>query len=239
MRTLLLLAALCCAQASHYEKPPCQSDETSFRIAGTEGQEGSVCAPKCGPQDSCPQDTPSGTSVSPRCALRDSSGNKYCALTCLLGKCPPTAKCTWPAGAFLGYCAYPNSTVQEAEPQAATPLERVDVAWNITVACASLCQPDPEYSKTSYCTHKERGGCCVEVNPNWDKVPGYKHTEDFCDKLCMPDSPGKLAMCEPPTEFKHWTASDPRDAIDEFYKANPSQCSERINAQTWDEAYCK
>merc|ERR1712086_394659 len=111
--------------------------------------------------------------------------------TCLLGKCPPTAKCTWPAGAFLGYCAYPNSTVQEAEPQAATPLERVDVAWNITVACASLCQPDPEYSKTSYCTHKERGGCCVEVNP---------------------------------TEFKHWTASDPRDAIDEFYKANPSQC---------------
>merc|ERR1711957_985479 len=67
-----------------------------------------------------------------------------------------------------------------------TPLERVDVARNITVACASLCQPDPEYSKTSYYTHKERGGCCVEVNPNWDKVPGYKHTEDFCDKLCMP-----------------------------------------------------
>ena len=244
MRSLLLvLTALCYSRATHYEQPPCQSDETSFQIDGTDS--GVVCAPKCGAGDSCPQDTPTGTTVSPRCALRDSSGNKYCALTCLFGKCPDAAKCTRPTGAIVGYCAYQNTTIQHEtlELRTASPsgtqTESVDVAWNISAACPSLCQPDPDYSTTSYCKHKDRGGCCVEVDPSWDKVPGYKHVEDFCDKLCMPDSPGKLAMCKPPQEFPDWAAPDPRDAVDLFYKANPSQCSDRINAQTWNEAYCK
>jgi hypothetical protein len=103
-----------------------------------------------------------------------------------------------------------------------------------------LCQPDPEYSKSDYCKHKDRNGCCFEINPTWDTVPGYKHTADFCDKLCMPESPDdKLAMCTPPKEFADWQAEDPRDAIDRFYEKNPSQCSERINARTWAEQNCQ
>ena len=78
----------------------------------------------------------------------------------------------------------------------------------------------------------------MEINPSWDTTPGYKHMADFCDKLCTPDGPGKLAMCGPPSEFKGWAATDPRDAIDKFYEQNPSQCAERVNAQTWAEPYC-
>jgi hypothetical protein len=125
-------------------------------------------------------------------------------------------------------------------PVPGKPLESLGSGnWNISAACSSLCQPDPDFSRTDYCKHKDRGGCCVEVNPSWDKVPGYKHMADFCDKLCMPDGPGKLAMCEPPKEFEHWSATDPRDAIDKFYEENPSQCNDRINPKAWVEAYCK
>merc|ERR1711935_291872 len=128
MRAVILLAVLCCAGASHYGKAPCQSDETSFLINADQGA--SVCAAKCGPEEQCPEDTPAGTKAKPRCALRDSKGTKYCAITCFLnGKCPPTAECTRPAGAIIGYCAYPNATVQESN-LAVTPLEHVDVVPN-------------------------------------------------------------------------------------------------------------
>merc|ERR1712118_474041 len=111
---------------------------------------------------------------------------------------------------------------QENEQQAVYVAQTFD----IKNACARLCQPDPEYSKSDYCKHKDRNGCCFEINPTWDTVPGYKHTADFCDKLCMPESPDdKLAMCTPPKEFADWQAEDPRDAIDRFYEKNPSQCS--------------
>merc|ERR1711935_1104074 len=128
MRAVILLAVLCCAGASHYGKAPCQSDETSFLINADQGA--SVCAAKCGPEEQCPEDTPAGTKAKPRCALRDNKGTKYCAITCFLnGKCPPTAECTRPAGAIIGYCAYPNATVQESN-LAVTPLEHVDVVPN-------------------------------------------------------------------------------------------------------------
>jgi hypothetical protein len=112
-----------------------------------------------------------------------------------------------------------------------------EASWNITVACQQVCQPDPEFSKTDWCKHKDRGGCCVEVDPNWDKVPGYKHMEDFCDKFCMPSGTGKLAMCAPPIEFQTLVAMDTLDALDKFYDQRPGQCCERIG--DWDEAYCK
>eukprot|EP00933_Yihiella_yeosuensis_P081877 TRINITY_DN95580_c0_g1_i1.p1 TRINITY_DN95580_c0_g1~~TRINITY_DN95580_c0_g1_i1.p1 ORF type:complete len:328 (+),score=56.48 TRINITY_DN95580_c0_g1_i1:85-1068(+) len=109
--------------------------------------------------------------------------------------------------------------------------------WDVKTACQQVCQPDPDYSKTEWCKHKDRGGCCVEVNPNWDTVPGYKHMSDFCDKLCMPDGPGKLAMCKPPPEYESLQATDPLDAIDRFYETNPEQCKNRIG--DWAEANCE
>jgi len=218
----------------------------SLSIAGTGGQ---LCAPKCGAGDVCPQDLPHGDVVKPRCAL-NVGAEKYCALTCYFGKCPDGAACKFSSGAIVGYCVYPSNTSSKALGATIIDKEPVPMpvlgtasnsgaspTWNISVACESLCQPDPDYSRTSWCKHKDRGGCCVEVNPSWDNVPGWKHMTDFCDKLCMPDGPGKLAVCTPPTEFASLAARDPLDAIDKFYEGNPAECSERIG--NWDEAYCK
>jgi len=89
--------------SSHYEKPPCQSDEMEAQIQGTNGE---VCAPSCD-SGACPRDVPQGTSARPTCALQDSaSGSKYCALMCLAdSQCPSGASCA-KVQAFLGVCVY-------------------------------------------------------------------------------------------------------------------------------------
>lgn len=93
--------------SSHYEKPPCQSDEVGVRIQGASGE---VCAPKC-TNSACPTDVPAGTKAKPQCALEDrSTGDKYCALECLFGGCPSGAKCEHPGGRMMGICMYPEST---------------------------------------------------------------------------------------------------------------------------------
>lgn len=90
---------------SHYEKPPCQSDEAQAEV---EGAGGSVCAPHCD-SGSCPSDTPEGTTAKPMCILQDSSsGSKYCALACILGGCPEGSKCVH-LSSLLGICVYPDA----------------------------------------------------------------------------------------------------------------------------------
>merc|ERR1711953_1640242 len=74
---------------SHYEKPPCQSDEVAAQVQGADG---SVCAPHCD-SGTCPTDVPAGTTAKPSCVLQDTTGDEYCALTCFLGGCPTGAKC--------------------------------------------------------------------------------------------------------------------------------------------------
>lgn len=92
---------------SHYEKPPCQSDEVDVEIQGMSGE---VCSAKC-TDAPCPTDTPEGTSAMPSCALEDSSsGDKYCALTCLAGGCPSGAKCMHSGGQMIGICLYPKTS---------------------------------------------------------------------------------------------------------------------------------
>jgi len=91
---------------SHYEKPPCQSDEVQLEVQGMTGY---ACAPKC-TSSACPTDVPTGATAKPECALEDqSTGDKYCALTCLFGGCPDGAKCQHGGGAMLGLCLYPES----------------------------------------------------------------------------------------------------------------------------------
>merc|ERR1712137_316384 len=90
--------------ASHYEKPPCQSDESEASVQGANGE---VCAPKCDASGSCPTDVPAGTTDTPQCVLQDQSGDKYCALTCLFGGCPTGAKCAH-IGGIMGICVYPS-----------------------------------------------------------------------------------------------------------------------------------
>merc|ERR1712151_792660 len=59
--------------SSHYEKPPCQSDEVDVQVQGLKGE---TCAPKCSGM-ACPTDVPPGTTAKPKCVLQDSaSGDK-------------------------------------------------------------------------------------------------------------------------------------------------------------------
>lgn len=101
--------------ATHYEKPPCQEDETAASIQGLDG---SVCTPSCD-TDSCPTDVPEGTTAKPQCVLKDSStGAMYCALLCMHdSSCPTGAKCGMMQGNPLGICVYPSSTLPAASLQ--------------------------------------------------------------------------------------------------------------------------
>lgn len=95
--------------SSHYEDPKkgCQSDEQSVQIQGLTGD---FCSPKCTGifKTKCPTDTPKGTTVTPQCALKTTTGDKYCALICQPGSnndgCPPTATCQSIQG--TGICTY-------------------------------------------------------------------------------------------------------------------------------------
>jgi len=92
---------------SHYEKPPCQSDEVEAQIQGASGV---LCAPHCD-NSACPTDVPEGATAHPMCALQDSSSaSKYCALMCLTDSmCGSGASCAKIAGLF-GVCVYPGSS---------------------------------------------------------------------------------------------------------------------------------
>jgi len=93
------------ANSSHYEKPPCRSDEQSVQVQGLQGE---TCVPECDGM-SCPTDVPAGATAKPMCVLQDeSSGKKYCALTCFLGGCPTGATCRH-AG-LVGLCMYDKTT---------------------------------------------------------------------------------------------------------------------------------
>eukprot|EP00913_Durusdinium_trenchii_P012276 g11527.t1 len=66
---------------SHYGNPKtgCESDEQAVRVQGLSGD---FCSPKCSSSGSCPSDVPKGDSATPECALRTTTGDKYCALIC-------------------------------------------------------------------------------------------------------------------------------------------------------------
>jgi len=89
---------------THYEHPPCQSDEVEARV---EDADGVLCAPECDESEDCPDDVPEGTTATPECALRTPEGKQYCALTCLASeKCPEGASCQ--SLGPLGICTYPD-----------------------------------------------------------------------------------------------------------------------------------
>jgi len=105
---------------THYEKPPCQSDEVDASIQGAGGE---VCAPKCD-GSTCPTDVPPGTKAKPECILQDSStGAKYCALQCVLpGSCPSGAKCAR-IGGIVGVCVYPTSEASSKKALEFSPVQ--------------------------------------------------------------------------------------------------------------------
>merc|ERR1719333_1111463 len=91
--------------STHYEKPPCQSDEVEAKLQGVDG---SLCAPKCQEQK-CPSDKPPRTLAFAQCMLQDQSGDKYCALACFADfMCPKDSTCG-KLGALTGVCVYPST----------------------------------------------------------------------------------------------------------------------------------
>merc|ERR1719310_781386 len=87
--------------STHYEKPPCRSDEVDVQVQGLTG---ATCSPKCS-GTTCPTDVPAGTTAKPQCVLQDSStGDKYCALTCFIGGCPTGSTCRH--SGIVGLCMY-------------------------------------------------------------------------------------------------------------------------------------
>ena len=66
---------------THYGNPStgCESDEQAVRVQGLSGD---FCSPKCDSTGSCPSDVPKGDTATPECALRTTTGDKYCALIC-------------------------------------------------------------------------------------------------------------------------------------------------------------
>jgi C1A family cysteine protease len=109
--------------STHYEKPPCKSDEIQASIQGVDG---SVCAPPCHGKK-CPGDVPTGTMARPACSLQDQNDNSYCALLCAFDEaCPKGASCSITQGGYMGICLYPESSKN-------LPLLTVDPASNITL----------------------------------------------------------------------------------------------------------
>jgi hypothetical protein len=91
--------------STHYEKPPCKSDEVDAQVQGADGE---LCAPSCD-SAACPTDVPAGTTAKPKCILQDQqSQKKYCALSCFFRGCPEGAKCSM-IGVLTGICVYPSS----------------------------------------------------------------------------------------------------------------------------------
>merc|ERR1712176_526365 len=87
---------------SHYEEPPCRSDEVALQVQGITGV---TCSPSC-TTSPCPTDVPAGTTATPECMLKDpSTGDQYCALSCFISGCPPGASCKH--SGLAGICMYP------------------------------------------------------------------------------------------------------------------------------------
>merc|ERR1711907_770635 len=85
------------ANSTHYEE--------AIQIQGVSGD---FCTPKCTGilKMSCPQDLPDGVTAKPQCALKDQSGNKYCALICTPGANDSCGKATCKSIQGTGICTY-------------------------------------------------------------------------------------------------------------------------------------
>ena len=78
---LMKLQVAVATNPTHYGNPSsgCESDEQAVKVQGLSGD---FCSPKCDSTGSCPSDVPKGDTATPECALRTTTGDKYCALIC-------------------------------------------------------------------------------------------------------------------------------------------------------------
>eukprot|EP00435_Cladocopium_sp_Y103_P020402 s152_g5.t1 len=110
---------------THYGNPStgCESDEQAVKVQGLSGD---FCSPKCDSTGSCPSDVPKGDTATPECALRTTTGDKYCALICQSDSDCGTGSCQKIMG--VGLCTYDAAATAEVE----TMTTQVAVATNPT-----------------------------------------------------------------------------------------------------------
>mmetsp|Transcript_47739 Transcript_47739/g.55103 ORF Transcript_47739/g.55103 Transcript_47739/m.55103 type:complete len:171 (-) Transcript_47739:237-749(-) len=101
--------------ATHYEKPPCQSDELAVLMNGVDG---TFCSSSCATHP-CPTDVPVGVKMAPQCALQSPTGAKYCAILCDPADnglpCGTQMQCaTIPGTNGVGVCDYAKSDTDPA-----------------------------------------------------------------------------------------------------------------------------
>ncbi|CAK9096490.1 unnamed protein product [Durusdinium trenchii] len=208
MRALLLLAcsfgvhAQVATNPTHYGDPKtgCESDEQAVRVQGLSGD---FCSPKCSSSGSCPSDVPKGDSATPECALRTTTGDKYCALICQSDSDCGTGSCQKIMG--VGLCTY-NATNKMALEASMT---QVAVATNPSHYGnpKTGCESDEQAVRVQglsgdFCSPKcSSSGSCPSDVPKGDSATpecALRTTtgDKYCALICQSDSDCGLGSCE-------------------------------------------
>ncbi|CAK9095763.1 unnamed protein product [Durusdinium trenchii] len=208
MRALLLLAcsfgvhAQVATNPTHYGDPKtgCESDEQAVRVQGLSGD---FCSPKCSSSGSCPSDVPKGDSATPECALRTTTGDKYCALICQSDSDCGTGSCQKIMG--VGLCTY-NATNKMALEASMT---QVAVATNPTHYGdpKTGCESDEQAVRVQglsgdFCSPKcSSSGSCPSDVPKGDSATpecALRTTtgDKYCALICQSDSDCGTGSCQ-------------------------------------------
>eukprot|EP00434_Breviolum_minutum_P020230 symbB.v1.2.017841.t1/scaffold1399.1/size121348/4 len=187
---------------THYGNPKtgCESDEEAVRVQGLSGD---FCSPKCNSQGSCPSDVPKGDSATPQCALRTTTGDKYCALICQSDSDCGTGSCQKIMG--VGLCTYDASNKTHVE----TMMSQVAVATNPTHYGnpKTGCESDEEAVRVQglsgdFCSPKcnSQGSCPSDVPKGDSATPqcALRTTtgDKYCALICQSDSDCGTGSCQ-------------------------------------------
>jgi len=184
----LILCASLAQGSSHYEKPPCQTDEKQVQVQGLSGD---MCSPAC-TTGSCPTDVVSGVTASPTCALQDTSGNKYCALICSADSdCDSAGGASCQSIQGTGICTYPTS---------AAPSNSVSVITTLATAHYEKppCQTDEKQVQVQGLSGDMCSPACTTGSCPTDVVSGVTASptcalqdtsgNKYCALICSADS---------------------------------------------------
>merc|ERR1712203_712358 len=108
------MGAQVAANPTHYGDPKtgCESDEQAVQVQGIKGD---FCSPQCSSSGTCPSDEPTGDTAKPTCALKTTTGSKYCALICSTDSECGTGSCQKIGG--TGLCTYASSNFSSVAAQ--------------------------------------------------------------------------------------------------------------------------
>ncbi|CAJ1372847.1 unnamed protein product [Effrenium voratum] len=199
MATLTQVAAL--ANPTHYGDPKtgCETDEQAVRVQGLSGD---FCSPKCDSQGSCPSDVPTGDKATPECALRTTTGDKYCALVCESDTDCGTGSCQKIMG--TGLCTYDTSALSSV-----ATLTQVAALANPTHYGdpKTGCETDEQAVRVQglsgdFCSPKcDSQGSCPSDVPTGDKATpecALRTTtgDKYCALMCESDSDCGTGSCQ-------------------------------------------